>query len=790
MLDRGALAWARVDLRRRWRSLVVLGLLAGITAGFAMAALAGARRADTALSRFRARTRAADAVVFASQVGVPHPDWSKLRSRPEVADLGVWDLLFGNQNGQPGGLLFPANDKVFEQRFGTPMVLAGRMWNPSAPDEVVVSQAMAKGGFPVGSTFSFKAFGAEQADADTEPTGPDLTFHVVGEVRTINEFLFTDGQFFVGPGFVARYGSQVQLAENADVRLRDGAADVAALQRDVNQVVAPGTTVLDLHAVSRRVDTTISVEHAALLMLAVAIAVAGGVLLAQALRRSAGVIEDDTLVLRSMGMTPATITSAATAPHVLTAGVTIAVALVTAVVGSAAFPVGLSRKIDPDVGVHADWAVLLAGAAVAAGFVLLDVYLVARGAARRPGLRTARPSRLVGSIRAHTPVSVGIGASMAFESGAGRNRVAVRPALIGAAIGVLGVVATLSVEHAVNDALSHPERAGVTWDATVEPPTSAYQSHGLDPQYVAKVTAAAPVGSVVSTAGRMVVPISGLGVPVYSVSADTPGHPIDLAITEGRAPTRAGEGAIGPKTARDLHVRIGDTVHFGDEKIPVTIVGFALFPPDVHAEFDEGMWVTAEQLEAVVPAVSAEDLFQGAERAVLVRFPVGVDKATDTTKLGAALGEDAQVGAAEVPVELTNLRNVRVLPVVLAAFLALLAVAAVSHVLVTSSRQRRRDFAVLRAMGFNRRGTRLALNAQGTAIGLVGLAVGVPLGIAVGRTCWHWVADRVPLEDVPPLALIAVLVTVPAAILVVNALAVWPGRSVARLHPADLLRSE
>lgn len=93
--------WASSVVRQSWKSLVVLGLLAGVTAAFAVPAVAGARRTDTALTRLRADTNAADAVVFASQVGVFHPDWSALAARPEVTDVAVWDLMFGIEDGEP-----------------------------------------------------------------------------------------------------------------------------------------------------------------------------------------------------------------------------------------------------------------------------------------------------------------------------------------------------------------------------------------------------------------------------------------------------------------------------------------------------------------------------------------------------------------------------------------------------------------------------------------------------------------------------------------------------------------
>jgi ABC-type lipoprotein release transport system permease subunit len=133
---------------------------------------------------------------------------------------------------------------------------------------------------------------------------------------------------------------------------------------------------------------------------------------------------------------------------------------------------------------------------------------------------------------------------------------------------------------------------------------------------------------------------------------------------------------------------------------------------------------------------------------------------------------------------------VRTLPVLLAGFLALLAVGALSHVLLTSARRRRRDFAILRALGLDRRRTRLILNSQATAIGVVGLVVGVPVGVVLGRVLWRLVTDRVPLTNVAPFAVIGVVLIVPITILVANALALWPGQSVARVHPAEILRDE
>ena len=122
-----SLLWAGADIRRRWRSLIVLGLLAGLTAGLAMAAFAGARRTDTALGRLDRATHAPDAVVFPSQVDDIHPKWAGLAARPEVAQLSVWDLFFCTIEGQEGGLLFASGGDGWLTRIDKPVVLAGQM---------------------------------------------------------------------------------------------------------------------------------------------------------------------------------------------------------------------------------------------------------------------------------------------------------------------------------------------------------------------------------------------------------------------------------------------------------------------------------------------------------------------------------------------------------------------------------------------------------------------------------------------------------------------------------------
>jgi ABC-type antimicrobial peptide transport system permease subunit len=55
---------------------------------------------------------------------------------------------------------------------------------------------------------------------------------------------------------------------------------------------------------------------------------------------------------------------------------------------------------------------------------------------------------------------------------------------------------------------------------------------------------------------------------------------------------------------------------------------------------------------------------------------------------------------------------------------------------------------------------------------------------------WRRLADNFPVVYVPPLALIAVIIVIPVAVLLANLLAAWPAHSAARIRPAEALRAE
>lgn len=166
--------------------------------------------------------------------------------------------------------------------------------------------------------------------------------------------------------------------------------------------------------------------------------------------------------------------------------------------------------------------------------------------------------------------------------------------------------------------------------------------------------------------------------------------------------------------------------------------------------------------------------------------------------VGAVLAGVASVAASPLfppqgtvlPAEIDRIRQIDRLPLALALFVVTVAMVAVGFALVTAVRRRRRDLAVLKTLGFRRRQVRATVAWHATTIAVVALAVGVPLGLLVGRFTWRSVADELGVSTDPTLPLLAMVALLPAALLAVNLVAAVPARRAANTRPAVVLRSE
>ena len=144
-----------------------------------------------------------------------------------------------------------------------------------------------------------------------------------------------------------------------------------------------------------------------------------------------------------------------------------------------------------------------------------------------------------------------------------------------------------------------------------------------------------------------------------------------------------------------------------------------------------------------------------------------------------------------IPTSLVNFGEAVNFPLILGCVLAVFGVATLLHLLVVSVVRRRREMGLLKALGFVNLQIGATVLWQATTVALVGIVVGVPLGIVVGRVVWNAFATNlgaVPVAAVPGLTIAALAIGV---LVVANALAVIPAVTSARSRSVgQLLRTE
>ena len=826
-----ALAWYRfrVTFRRRWPDYLAIVLLLALVGGLGMGAIAAARRTQSSFSLFLAHTNPSDLSVgtalYEPPLGLTNGyDGSLIRTiahLPDVKRAESYALVYAlplGANGRPSpaakksssnlDVFASVNGLFFNQDRVT--VIRGRMANPNKANEIMMTQYAAHElDLKVGQTVPWAVYRSELGNSTANPyLRKDLT--LVGTV-ILNNAVVQDEIDALGaptailtPALTNRLTSCCADFTFTFLQLRHASTELENVESEINHVV-PTRLPHDFLATSidvAKADQALKPEAIALgafggIALLAALLIAGQII-GRLLRSRAG----EKRALRSIGASPAMIVgdeivgiTGAVIVGALTAGV-VAVAL------SPLAPLGPVRPYYPFPGLSFDWTVLGFGTL---GFVAVlfavSLLLAVRAAPHRLGTITRRNSRRESNLAASAtsaglPVSAVVGIRFAFEPGA--DNAPVRSATLGATLAIVVVIATVVFGSSFSALVSHPALYGWNWTYALE----GGGGIGDIPQHsAAALLKHDKQVSAWSGYYYAYLEIDGYTVPVLG---GTPRAPVAPPILKGHGLDGPGQIVLGVETLAQLHKNVGDTVavSFGDSAPKnLLIVGTATMPAvgiggvTGHLEMGNGAIL---DYHLIPPTVRDQaDTTPIGPNAIFVRFKPNVATSSARQQVNVIARElslptnyGVQVLAVQRPAEIVNYRSAGVTPTLLSSALAAGAVGALGLMLVASVRRRRRDLALLKALGFTQRQLAATVAWQSSVAVLIGTLVGVPVGIVLGRFLWDLFAraiNAIPAPSVPvlPIALIAV-----GALLLANIIAAFPGRIAARTPTALVLRAE
>ncbi|MGA2519736.1 MAG: FtsX-like permease family protein [Acidimicrobiales bacterium] len=829
----------RATVGRRRGAYLALVLLVGVVGGVAMGAIAGARRTQSSFPVYLASTNPSEVQFFTEFAPSTNIGYSArvnraiarvryversavvvgfdgtlqpLRPLPMNAVPGEAPPSFeGGLNGE-----YLSIDRV--------KLLRGRMADPRRIDEFVMSASGAQEyGLHIGSTLPLGFF------TDTQTASPTFTGYpgakpylavdmkLVGIIEASQQVIQDDDAALgdqlavVTPALTRRLATCCAYYSYVALQLDGGSRHLAAVASAVGKILPstslgpPGGGQTDGPTVAKaqRVARPVSIAFGAFgIIAALAALVIGGLVVSRITRRNAG----DVAVLRALGAGPA-MTAADGLVGILGAVVAGAVlAVVVAVALSPLAPVGAVRPVYPDPGIAFDWTVLAAGFGVlVVGLGAVAVLSVFRAAPQRAVARRGAAER--DSSVARAAAAVGLppaavsGIRSALGAGAGRDAASVRSAVLGAVLAVLVIVTSVTFGASLNALVSRPALYGWNWDYAMlagfsgaedmpAAQTAALFDHDHDLAHWTGVYFED-------------VELDGQSAPALALD---PNAAVQPALLSGHPLQSARQIVLGSATLAQLHKHLGDTVMVntgGRASMALRIVGTATMPT-IGGSGDPA-------LQMGTGAVVSPSLFPPAElnqqgspipgpNAVFVTVRPGVAPAKALASLHridsalghSALGEAPPSGVVSLlrPAEIADYRSVGSTAFVLAGLLGAGALGALGLTLVASVRRRRSELALLKALGFTERQLAATVVWQSSVSAAIGVIVGLPLGIALGRWLWTLFArgiSAVPDPTVPVLSMVLVAV---GALVFANLVAAVPGRIAARTPTAILLRGE
>jgi FtsX-like permease family len=848
------LAWYRLraTIRHRLGGYLALAVLVGLIGGIALASVTAARRTESSYPDYLASTNPSGLIIqpnsnftgtesVAQAYRMYEQLLSQMRHLPHVTGLATGDAFNAallTPRGGYGPVLFTqvqlvaSGDGMFARQDRL-TIISGR--KAVRPDEVVAtSRAAAQLHLHVGSRLAVGVYASAAPSAHGLPPfyrKLKLTVTGIGVVSTqvVQDDIDADRTgFLIGtPALDREFVPCCTNTSYIGLKVADGYDSAVAGEylhlTETSPIFAGGGAqllqLLELYntaAIEAEAQSAIHPEAIALGVFGLIAALAALIIGAQSISRQLRAATDDADILRALGAGPVA-TTADSVLGIFAAVVAGALLAVAVAIGLSPFSLfGPVRQVEPGRGIYLDWTVLGIGA--------LGLTVILGGLAVVIGYRTA-PHRIAarpepagrGSAVVRAGLGAGLGATgvtglrMALEPGRGRTAVPVRSVLVGAVLAVTVGAATLTFGASLSNLVSRPALYG--WNFSY----ALYSTDGWGPFPPAAITPllhrdkliAASTGVYFLTAQ-----IDGQTVPGIL----SPTRPeVAPQILSGTGLDGPGDIVLGRGTLAQLHKQVGDfvTVQLGPviRAARLKIVGTAALPAlgdtlGIHPSLATGAILPTSVVSHAALEEAGPD---SGPNAIFVRLRQGVSQAaglrslqqiadyynqvTHSPQVVGQVGAEALELVANVlpvqrPAEIVNYKSMGTMPAALAGGVAAGAVAALGLALVASVRRRRRDLALLKTLGFTRRQLGTTVAWQSTVVAVVGLVVGIPLGIAVGR--WLWIVFARSLSAVPdpviPAASVALAAV--AALVLANLVAALPGRAAARTPAALLLRAE
>jgi hypothetical protein len=796
----------RAESRRRWRAWLALVLLVAFVGGVVLGAIAAGRRTDSALPNFLA-AHGFDAAVYSTK---PWPSSLKLSEVTSVTEL------LGPDTGQPTcDCTHPINPTdfgiIFEPSARRTLfkLVSGHLPDPSAPDQVLASFTLQQDdGVHLGTVIDVPFYSPSQTaafnnstGAPPKPNGPVVAFRVVGFEAT--EYEFPSGttpsyDLYTTPAFEHTLLRRTAFGYVYAVRLRQGAADLPQFN---SQVSALGAEASNEDTVMASVEASIHPQAIGWWILAAVAAIVGLAVLGQALVRQSIIEGEDYPTMAALGADRRQLIAIGLGRNLAVGVGGAAGALIVATALSPLAPLGEARVAETYTGVTFDPLVLLLGALATVALVfVLGLWPAFRAARALPSderTDVPRPSLIVGRLVAvGAPPSAVIGVRNAFERRGGKGTVPVGSALLGTIFAVAALCGTAVFGASLSHLTATPRLYGDTFQLNFSDPNGA----GPDAALLRSLEHNRAISGI--TKGYAV-EVSINKIAVGAVAASPIRGALLLSSVDGPVPNGDEQIGLGVTTMHQLGARLGSIVNVtvalpsgGERTVKFRVVSRISFPVlGGVVGLGRGAALTVAGYEtAVCPAGASRPAclralqsgpVSGGLLASVVAGPQG------QAAVNYYLRTYRSITALPItPTSLVNFGEAVNFPVIFGGMLAVSGAATLVHLLVVSVSRRRREMGLLKALGFVNRQIVASVAWQATAMVGVGIVVGVPLGIVLGREVWSAFANNlgvVPVSVVDPWLLMAVVL---GTLVAANLLAIAPALAARRSKPQQLLRAQ